>query len=241
MGKYVRSLLCLALAALGGCAGAPPPTTLPTGAAAYQRVPSSTGTETVDASPVVPRDYVIGAQDKLAITVFGERDLSTDQAQIDASGSLFLPLVGKIAVTGKTADQLSAELTRRWSKYIVDPHVSIIVLNTVSQKVTVEGSVNQAGVYGIAGRTTLLEIMAMAHGASNVAETRRVAVFRIIDGRRMGAMFDASQIEAGQMPDPEVQGGDVVIVGHSARRQAWRDFLATAPVLGFFIPLATVL
>ena len=233
MGKYVTSFLCLALAALGGCASGPK-LNLPSGTEAYNRIPSAL-------SGVPVRDYVIGAQDKLSITVFGEHDLSTDNAQVDASGYLALPLVGKVRVTGKTPDQLSTELTQRLARYVVDPRVSIIVLNTVSQKVTVEGSVNQAGVYGIAGHTTLLEIMAMARGASNVSDTRQVAIFRTINGQRMGALFDASAIESGTEQDPEMQGGDIVVVGHSARRQAWHDFLGTVPLLGFFVPLANAL
>jgi polysaccharide export outer membrane protein len=120
---------------------------------------------------------------------------------------------------------------------LVDPKVSVIVLASVTQRVIVQGSVNEAGVYPIQGRTTLLEMLAMAKGTSNVSDEKRVAVFRTVNNQRMGAMFDVSAISVGDAPDPELLSGDVVVVGHSARRGAWRDFLTAAPALGLFIAL----
>jgi polysaccharide export outer membrane protein len=218
----------MALLVLGGCAERQ--LDLPAGPDAYARMPAPTrGPAKVD--------YVIGPLDKLSITVFGERDLSTDQAQVDASGNLLLPLIGKVVASGKTVEVLSADIRQRLTRYLVDPRVSALVLTTVSQKVIIQGSVNEAGVFPIQGRATLLEGIAMARGASNVADEHQVAIFRTINGQRMGAKFDISMIQDGDAPDPELLGGDVVVVGHSARRGAWHDFLATTPALGLFVPL----
>jgi polysaccharide biosynthesis/export protein len=124
------------------------------------------------------------------------------------------------------------------TKYLVDPQVSILVLSSGSQRVIVEGDVNEAGVYQLQGPTTLLEMIAMAKGASSVADQRRVAVFRTINNQRMGAMFDVTAIQDGSAPDPELRSGDVIVVGHSASRGLMHDFLASAPALGLFVVLA---
>jgi polysaccharide biosynthesis/export protein len=228
-GKVAAPLLALALA-LGGCAEHEHKLNLPSGEQAYQIDPPPT-------PGPARRDYVIGPLDKLSVTVFGEHDLSTDNAQVDASGNMILPLVGRITASGKTADALSTELRQRLTKYLVDPKVSVLVLTTVSQKIIVQGSVNQAGVYGMQGRATLLEGIAMARGASNVADERRVAIFRTINGQRMGAVFDISAIQNGDQADPELLGGDVVVVGYSPRRGTFHDALALTPALGLFVPL----
>lgn len=229
MGKISAPLLCLGLVAVSGCAG--PKNDLPVGTAAYNRIPPAT--------PEAPRaDYVIGPLDKLGVTVFGERDLSTDQAQVDAAGHLSLPLVGQLVAAGKTSSGLSQEIQQRLSRYIVNPRVSILVLSSVSQRVIIEGSVNQAGVYQLQGPTTLLEVIAEAKGTSSVANDHRVAVFRTINGQRMGAMFDLTEIETGGQPDPEMRSGDVVIVGSSPGKGLIHDFLVAAPALGFFVVLA---
>lgn len=229
MGKIIAPLACLALVMTGGCAG--PKLNLPSGAEAYNRIPAT------PANTSSQREYTIGPLDKLGLTVFGERDLSTDQAQVDASGNLSLPLVGRITAAGKTTSALSEEVRQRLTKYLVNPQVSILVLASVTQRVIVEGSVNEAGVYPIQGRTTLLEMLAMAKGTSNVSDEHRVAVFRTVGNQRLGAMFDVTQINSGDAADPELLSGDVVIVGHSARRGAYRDFLSAAPALGLFVAL----
>ncbi|RZL27692.1 MAG: polysaccharide export protein [Sphingomonas sp.] len=230
MGKIVVPFACLALVTMSGCAS--PKLNLPSGAEAYARIPAPSA-----ATPV--RQYTIGPLDKLGITVFGEKDLSSDQAQVDATGNLSLPLVGNLNVVGKTSRALEAEIRERLVKYIVNPKVSVLVLTSVSQRVVVQGDVNEAGVYQIQGRSTLLEVLALAKGASPVADVRRVAVFRTVDETRMGAMFDLVAIQNLEAKDPEILSGDIVVVGHSARRGAWRDFLATAPALGTFGVLAT--
>ena len=233
MAKIAIPLLALTLVVLGGCAEQK--LNLPSGLAAYDRIPAAQG------DGGTSREYVIGPLDRLSVTVFGEKDLSTDQGQVDASGNLSLPLIGKLVATGKTADSLSGEIRQRLVRYLVDPRVSVLVLTTASQKVIVQGSVNEAGVFPIQGRATLLEALAMAKGTSSVSDERRVAVFRTVNGQRMGAVFDAAAIQSGQAPDPEVLSGDVVVVGHSARRGAWRDFLTAAPALGLFVAISNKL
>lgn len=229
MGKIVTPFTCLTLVVTSGCAG--PQLNLPSGAEAYERIPAVSA-----ASPV--RQYTIGPLDKLGITVFGERDLSTDQAQVDATGNLSLPLVGTLVADGKTSNALEAEIRQRLARYIVNPQVSVLVLTSVSQRVVVEGDVNEAGVYQIQGRSTLLEVLALAKGASNVSDARRVAVFRTVGNQRMGAMFDLIAIQNLEAKDPEILSGDIIVVGHSSRRGAWRDFLTAAPALGLFVVLA---
>jgi polysaccharide export outer membrane protein len=229
MGKIVVPFACLTLVAMGGCAG--PKLNLPSGAEAYARIPAPAAN-----SPL--RQYTIGPLDKLGITVFGERDLSTDQAQVDATGNLSLPLVGSIVADGKTSKALELEIRQRLVRYIVNPRVSVLVLSSVSQRVVVQGDVNEAGVYQIQGRSTLLEVLALAKGASSVSDEKRVAVFRTVDNKRMGAMFDLVAIQNLEAADPEILSGDIVVVGHSARRGAYRDFLTAAPALGLFVVLA---
>jgi polysaccharide export outer membrane protein len=219
----------LALVVTSGCAG--PQLDLPSGAEAYQHIPAPS-------ADAPPRQYVIGPLDKLGVTVFGERDLSTDQAQVDATGNLSLPLVGALVADGKTPRALEAEIRQRLARYVVDPQVSVMVLSSVSQRVVVEGDVNEAGVYQIQGRSTLLEVLALAKGPSNVSDERRVAVFRTVNNQRMGAMFDLAAIQNLEAKDPEILSGDIIVVGHSSRRGAWRDFLTAAPALGLFVVLA---
>lgn len=224
----MKWLACLALAALSACAAAP---SLPSGPQAYAAFPAPSVAD--DA-----QDYRVGAQDKINITVFQEPDLSPQDVQVDAGGNILLPLIGTVTAAGRTTAELSHEIAERLgSRFLVDPQVSVIVSSSVSQKVTVEGSVTEPGVYEVRGQTTLLEALAMAKGPTRVAALDEVAVFRTVDGDRIGALFDVESIRRGEAPDPEIKGNDTVVVGLSNIKAAWRDLLAAAPALAIFRPL----
>jgi polysaccharide export outer membrane protein len=123
-----------------------------------------------------------------------------------------------------TASQLSAEVTGRLARYVVRPSVTVTA-ESITQKVTVEGEVNQPGVYEIKGNASLLEALAMAHSPTEVAALDEVIVFRTVNGKRTGARFDLQRIRAGRDPDPLILGGDRIVVGYSSVKGAWRDFM----------------
>ncbi len=180
-------------------------------------------------------DYRIGAFDLINITVFRSKDLSLDNVQVDASGRILFPLIGSVMAAGRTTAELSKDIADRLStKYLQNPQVSVVVAESVTQKVTVEGSVVEAGVYELKGQTTLLQAVAMAKGPSPVAKLGRVAVFRRIDGRRAAAVFDIDAIRRGAMDDPEILGNDVVVVGISNVKGVFREVLSTLPALAVF-------
>jgi polysaccharide export outer membrane protein len=119
-------------------------------------------------------------------------------------------------------------------EYLVNPQVSVSVASSVSQNVTVEGDVNQPGVYAINGTETLLTALAQAQSPTDVAKLNQVVIFRNINGKRAGAVFDVEAIREGRVPDPEVLGGDVIVVGFDRVKGAFRDFFKTAPFFYLF-------
>ena len=201
---------------------------LPSGQEAYALFPEPS--EAAELST-----YRIGPLDVLKVTVFREPDLSFDNLQVDAAGNLSYPLLGTIRAQGKTAIEISDEIARRLGqKYLVDPQVSVTVAASISQRVTVEGDVTTPGVYEINGTSTLLEALAQAKSPTDVAKLDQIVVFRRVDGKRMGAVFNLNDIREGRAPDPEIRGGDVIVVGYSAIKGGLRDFLRSAPILGLF-------
>lgn len=182
-------------------------------------------------------EYRIGPLDKINITVFQVKDLTLEKVQVDASGRILLPLIGSVNAAGLTTAELSQEIASRLSeRYLQSPQVSVIVEDSVTQKVTVEGSVTEAGVYELRGQTSLLQAIAMAKGPSRVAALDNVAVFRRVNGQRMAAVFDLGAIRRGAADDPQIFGNDVVVVGLSHVKGAWREVLSTLPALAIFRP-----
>ena len=181
---------------------------------------------------IVQPEYRIGPSDKLDVKVFREPDLTVLGAPVDADGQVRLPLIGSITAAGKSASQLSRELEALYRpKYLADPEITVTVASAVSQKVTIQGEVKSAGVYPLAGPTTLLDTLSLAGGESEVAALNQVVVLRTVSGQRMGAIFDAAAIRRGDAPDPAILGNDVVIVGISNARKLYRDILQATPLL----------
>jgi polysaccharide export outer membrane protein len=176
-------------------------------------------------------DYVIGPEDKLAIRVFEVKDLSFDNEQVDASGDIELPLIGKVTAAGMTTAQLEREIARRLGdRYLQSPQVSVSVLEGASQKVTVEGEVKSPGVFQIKGRTTLMQAIAMAGGPDDEADLHKVAVIREENGVRHAATCDYEAILKGRAADPLIEGNDVVVLDGSASKTLWSNLMKNLPV-----------
>lgn len=107
-------------------------------------------------------EYVVGAQDKLAITVFDEPSL-TKTVTVDGDGSFDFPLIGRVRAAGLTVRAIQQDVTERLRKdYLVDPQVSIEVENYRSQVVYVTGQVRVPGAVPLMGNMTVMDALARA-------------------------------------------------------------------------------
>lgn len=177
------------------------------------------------------RPYLIGPYDQLTIEVYGASDLNRT-VQVDAAGRLSLPLAGAVDAAGKTPLELQNLIEERLrGRYIRDPQVTVNLTQTISQVVTVEGAVEEPGLYPVVGRMTLMRAIARAKGTSEFAQMRHVVVFRRVGGRDMAALYDLRAIQAGNYGDPEIYANDVVVVGESQARRFFRDALQGAGLL----------
>lgn len=179
-------------------------------------------------------DYRLGPQDLLSVEVFQLADL-TREARVSASGEISLPLVGRVPVANRTAAEVESDIAQRLKAgYLQNPQVTVFVKEYLSQRVTVEGAVSAPGVYPLNQRMTLLQMIATAHGLAESANPAACVVYRKLNGKRYAAAFDIREVRAGRLVDPEIIGGDVVVVDYSGAREKWRDFLSTFPMLSVF-------
>lgn len=220
----ILALACL----LGGCTKR---ADLPVGAAAYANVPPPGASLSL-------REYLIQPPDRLTVSVYREPDLSISDVEVDSAGKIAMPLLGSVVAAGKTTEALAADISAKLgARFLVHPEVTAYVSTAASQRVVVEGSVTQPGVYTLVGPTTLLGALALARGPTRVAALKEVAVFRQIDGQRVAAKFDIPAIRRGEAPDPEIIANDTVVVGFSGLKSAYRDVIQLSPIFSVFRPL----
>jgi polysaccharide biosynthesis/export protein len=222
-------LALLAVVLLGGCAGS-------RGGSIPYNV-ENFGKPDEPAVLGLEEDYRIAAADTLQISVFQVPDLS-GEFTVNLTGQVSLPLIGDVRAAGMTVAELDEAITRQLgAKYLQNPNVSVGVKSSARRNITLAGSVRAPGLYPVNGPMTLVQAIALARGPGEDANPRQVAIVRTIAGKRQGAAFDLVSIQRGNMDDPEVYSGDLIIVNGSNVRAWQREILTALPVLGFFRPL----
>jgi polysaccharide export outer membrane protein len=184
-------------------------------------------------------EYLVGPHDKLSVNVFGVPELSRD-VQVDANGRFSLPLVGSVDAKGLTLAQLAHLVeTRLRGRYVRDPQVSINLEEMVSQVVSVDGQVEQPGLYPVQGTMTLMRSVALARGTTEFADTSDVVIFRTVGNQEMAALYNLGAIRRGNYPDPRVYANDVIVVGDSPGRRLFKDYLQAGGLIA--TPIITML
>lgn len=220
------AVIALSLLACGGCGSVRPNMALPYGEEAYKIVPDSDDGFNLG---------LIQAGDRLAIRVLGEPDLTSEQYWVDGAGRIQMPLAGEMKVGGRTPNSVREEVTAKLaSGYIRHPRVSITIMERSKLSLTVEGEVQKSGRFEASPGITLLGAIALAGSTTKDVKFDEIYVFRLVEGKRSGARFNLSKIRNGTMPDPQILPGDVVVVGRSALKGTWHEFLQSTPLLGVY-------
>ncbi len=128
-------------------------------------------------------NYQLGPGDVVQVTIFQEVDMTAEQ-RLGQDGSINLPLVGRVAIGGMTVDSAGQAIaTRLKAGFLVNPQVTVSVLEYAPRRFTIFGQVNAAGSFEIPSeeRVTLPTAIAMAGGNTRIGNLRAVAVTRSSD------------------------------------------------------------
>jgi polysaccharide export outer membrane protein len=185
-------------------------------AEANQRLFAAAAADTEVASATSADEYQLGAQDRINVIVFGAETFSGEFA-VDESGAIAVPLLGPVPAANRTPRQLEEDLEARLREtYMRDPHVTVSVLEMRSHGISVLGAVNAPGVHQVAGRATLLDVLAQAEGLSDAAGNR-ITVTRPGATGEENIEINLSNLLFAGTPEAnvEVRAGDIVHV-HNA-------------------------
>lgn len=115
--------------------------------------------------PIVSRfSYVLGPDDQILIRAVLLEEIGDKPFRVDSSGTISVPLAGRIQASGLTVEQLETELSKRLKNHVKEPQVSISIMEFRSQPVSVLGAVKDPGVHQVEGRKTLVEVLSLAGG-----------------------------------------------------------------------------
>lgn len=162
-------------------------------------------------------DYVLAAGDTLDLMVYKEPDLNM-RSKIARDGRVQLPLLGEVAVAGKTVreaqDYIKSLLN---ADYLVDPQVYLNIASYTQRKITLIGQVVRPGSYELQGNESLgiLEAIGMAGGFTRIADSKNVTIKRIVGGKPDTIKVNTKRLEDADGGSFQVLPGDIITVGES--------------------------
>ena len=138
--------------------------------------------------------YTLGAGDRIQMDIFNvpEYSGSNGQHQIQADGSLSLPLIGSLSVSGMTLEQASNAVKERYGKYLKRPWITLKLLAPRPLQIAIAGEINRPGAYTISsaagpgGTTeqigtqmpTISRALRLAGGITQSADVRQIKIRR---------------------------------------------------------------
>ncbi|MCP3177482.1 polysaccharide biosynthesis/export family protein [Desulfuromonas sp. KJ2020] len=134
-------------------------------------------------------DYLVGPGDVLLVNVNGKPDLSSPGlagggssrvagSRVDGSGFIRLPLVGSVAVSGLSLDQIEGRLRQAFSAYLQEPWVVVEIAEYKSHPLYLLGQFKSAGTYYMDRPLTLLNGLALGGGMLDTANLRSARLIR---------------------------------------------------------------
>lgn len=179
--------------------------------------------------------YRLGPEDVISVTVFGQERYSRQGITIPPSGRISLALIPDgIFVDGKTVEQVSELIKKRYDEYIIDPQVSVSLDKAGSYRYSVIGDVAAPGIRPMTRRLSVTEAIAEAGGVLQTGDRSKVYVLRKqASGNLAPIPVNVAAIYKGRAPDSVylVPGDQVVVPGNTFKKvQSLLNFL---PVLSF--------
>lgn len=118
--------------------------------------------------PVDAQKISISPGDVLSMQVFDTPELSADSLRVSQGGQVNLPVLGLINVKGLNPIQAAVRIESELRSHglMIDPHVTVSVVEYASQVATILGQVKSPGVYAVYGDRRLLDVIALAGGLS---------------------------------------------------------------------------
>ena len=144
--------------------------------------------------PIYTGLYRIQVGDVLNVNFFKTTQLN-QTLTVGPDGDLYLPLVGRIRVAGRTVDEITDELTEGFSKEMVDPQITVSVAEFSGLFIHVAGEVKNPGLQPYSGQLTAVQAIMDAGGFDDRGRKKSVLLIRRDkDGKAVGTIIDVRAI-----------------------------------------------
>jgi len=161
----------------------------------------------------VPGNYVIGTDDVLGIVYWRDKEMSTD-ARVRPDGRISIPLINEVQAAGLTPEELQKKITEESTKFMEDASITIVVREINSLRVFITGEVTKPGPYPITSATTVMQLISMAGGLKEYANSKNIMIMRKETDKQISLKFNYKEVASGKnlKQNIELKPGDTVVV-----------------------------
>ncbi len=140
-------------------------------------------------------DYTLAPGDKVAITVYGEEELSLETILGD-SGKINYPFLGEVTLSGLTVAQVEQRITQGLKgDYLISPNVSARIVEY--RPFYIHGEVKKPGSYPYQPGMTVNQAIALAGGLTERASTEKIWLYKERDNANYSIATLATTVRAG--------------------------------------------
>jgi len=136
----------------------------------------------------------------------------TTQVTVRSDGKISLPLLDEVQAAGLSPAALRAKLIEDSKQFFGNPNVTVVVQTINSRKVFITGQVVKPGPYVIVAPTTVLQLIALAGGLKDFADSKNITIVRQDHGRTTSFRFNYKEIRKNLPQNIELKPGDTVVV-----------------------------
>lgn len=158
-------------------------------------------------------DYVIGPEDVLGVVFWRDLEMTGD-ATVRPDGRITLPLIGELHAAGLKPEALKQQIQAAALKYLSDANVAVVVRQINSRKVYITGLVTTPGAYPLTGPRTVMQLISLAGGVTEFADSSNITIMRTSGGRMTSQKFNYKDVARGKNLDQNLslKPGDTVVV-----------------------------
>jgi len=174
------------------------------------------------ASPVVRSEpsITLDVGDTVTLDVYGKPEMKTT-AYIADDGTVLVPLVGPVKVAGLAPVDAGARIAKAFKdgELLVNPQVSVTVVTSRSQQVSVLGEVGKEGRYTVDSGSTVFDLIALAGGISKDGATVVYLLRTDANGSvsRTALNLDSLANPDIEFPNIRFKGGDTLYVPRAGK------------------------
>jgi protein involved in polysaccharide export with SLBB domain len=170
-----------------------------------------------DLPPPITDEYRVHVGDVLEISFLKPAELNQTRT-VGPDGNIHLLIIGRVSAAGRTIDDLTREMTEKYSEEVVNPQITISLQEISSMRIYVGGQVNQPGMLPYRGGLTVVQAIFNAGGFQSTAHLSNVVLIRKEEGGApVGVVINVKEVLKRAQFDQDVELAplDIIFVPRS--------------------------